>query len=151
MCIRDSYNKKGEEAVERAAEEEALREHSMVLDVTSGDDDNAEGVRIKNQVFLVIQTQSESSWGLLTKIMNVMGNRGLDVIDHRAWSPRGINTTLVNEVYVRCSIDISSNESPEQALDKLIEEITKSIKFEIDQPDSKVKVQRWFPGKCYRY
>jgi len=140
------YNKKGEEAVERAAEEEALREHSMVLDVTSGDDDNAKGVRIKNQVFLVIQTQSESSWGLLTKIMNVMGNRGLDVIDHRAWSPRGINTTLVNEVYVRCSIDISSNESPEQALDKLIEEITESIKFEIDQPDSKVKVQRWFPG-----
>jgi hypothetical protein len=71
----------------------------------------------------------------------------LDVIDHRAWSPRGINTTLVNEVYARCPVDVSAYDTPEEALDALIEQITNSIKAQIDQPDSKVKVQRWFPGE----
>mmetsp|Transcript_44623 Transcript_44623/g.45277 ORF Transcript_44623/g.45277 Transcript_44623/m.45277 type:complete len:797 (+) Transcript_44623:81-2471(+) len=140
------YNKKGEEAVVRAAEMEELRDHSVVMDGTSGVDDLVDGIRNKSEVFLVIQTQSESTWGLLMNIMNVMGTYDLDVIDHRSWSPRGINTTLVNEVYAKCPIDISSYDTPEEALNVLIEEITTSIKTKIDQPDSKVKVQRWFPG-----
>merc|ERR1712238_406403 len=52
----------------------------------------------------------------------------------------------VNEVYAKCPIDISSYDTPEEALNVLIEKITISIKTKIDQPDSKVKVQRWFPG-----
>jgi len=140
------YNKKGEEAVARAAEEEELRDHSVIMDVKSGNDDLVDGIRNKSEVFLVIQTQSESTWGLLMNIMHVMGNYNLDVIDHRSWSPRGINTTLVNEVYAKCPIDISSYETPEEALDVLIGKITNSLKTKIDQPDSKVKVQRWFPG-----
>jgi len=132
--------------VARAAEEEEFREHSVILEVNGGDDDLVEGIKNKNEVFLVIQTQSESAWGLLIKIMNVMGRFDLDVIDHRAWSPRGINTTLVNEVYARCPLDTSGYEAPEKALEALIEKLTKTIISEIDQPDSKVKVQRWFPG-----
>merc|ERR1712238_629640 len=140
------YNKKGEEAVARAAEMEELRDHSVVMDGNSGVDDLVDGIRNKSEVFLVIQTQSESTWGLLMNIMNVMGTYNLDVIDHRSWSPRGINTTLVNEVYAKCPIDISSYDTPEEALNVLIEKITISIKTKIDQPDSKVKVQRRFPG-----
>ena len=141
------YNRKGEEAVAKAAEEENMRDHSVTLDVKSGEDALVDAIKNKSEVFLVIQTQSESTWGLLIKIMSVMGKHGLDVIDHRAWSPRGINTTLVNEVYARCPVNVSAYDTPEKALDALVEDITNSIKAEIDQPDSKVKVQRWFPGK----
>lgn len=142
----DYYNKKGEEAVARAAEEEEQREQRKSLQVSSGDDDLVDGIKNKTEVFLVIQTQSDSTWGLLIKIMGVLGSKGLDVIDHRAWSPRGINTTLVNEVYARSPIQIDDSQTLEDALNVLVEEITKAIKDVIDQPDSKVKVQRWFPG-----
>lgn len=140
------YNKKGEEAVARLAELEDQRDHSVVLDVKSGDADLVDGIKNQTEVFLVIQTQSESTWGLLIKIMGVLGNKGLEVIDHRAWSPRGINTTLVNEVYARSPIKISDSQTAQEALDALTEDITKAIKDIIDQSDSRVKVQRWFPG-----
>jgi len=136
------YNKKGEEAVAKAAEEEEQRAHSVA--VSNGDDDLVFGIKNQTEVFLVIQTQSESTWGLLINIMDVLGNKGLDVIDHRAWSPRGISTTLVNEVYARSPIHVST--SLQDALDVLIEDITKALNGVIDQSDSRVKVQRWFPG-----
>lgn len=140
------YNKKGEQAVARAAEEEEQRDHSMILDVKSGDEELVDGIKNQTQVFLVIQTQSESTWGLLIKIMGVLGRKGLDVIDHRAWSPRGINTTLVNEVYARSPIFIKESQTQDEALEALIEDLTKAIKDVISQEDSRVKVQRWFPG-----
>mmetsp|Transcript_9977 Transcript_9977/g.24036 ORF Transcript_9977/g.24036 Transcript_9977/m.24036 type:complete len:795 (+) Transcript_9977:202-2586(+) len=140
------YNKKGEEAVAKAAEEEELRNQSAVMDVKLGDEDLIDGIKKETQVFLVIQTQSESSWGLLIKIMSVLGQKGLDVIDHRAWSPRGINTTLVNEVYARSPISVRDEHTQQEALDALIEDITNAIIDVIDQKDAKVKVQRWFPG-----
>jgi len=139
------YNKKGEEAVARAAEEEEQREQST-LEITKGDDDLVDGIKNQTEIFLVIQTQSESTWGLLIKIMGVLGSKGLDVIDHRAWSPRGINTTLVNEVYARSPICISEDQTLQEALDVLVEDITKTIKETIGQSESRVKVQRWFPG-----
>ena len=140
------YNKKGQEAVARAAEEEEQRDHSTSLSIKNGDEALVDGIKNRTEVFLVIQTQSESRWGLLIKLMSVLGNKGLDVIDHRAWSPRGINTTLVNEVYARIPIQVSASQTLEDALDSLIGDITKSIKDAIDQEDSRVKVQRWFPG-----
>jgi Kef-type K+ transport system membrane component KefB len=140
------YNKKGEEAVARAAEEEEQRDRSASLNIENGDDDLVVGIKNQTEVFLVIQTQSESTWGLLINIMGVLGSKGLDVIDHRAWSPRGINTTLVNEVYARSPIQVVASQTLQNALDALIEDITKAIKDVIDQSDSRVKVQRWFPG-----
>ena len=139
------YNKKGEEAVARAAEEEEQREQST-LEITKGDDHLVDGIKNQTEIFLVIQTQSESTWGLLIKIMGVLGSKGLDVIDHRAWSPRGINTTLVNEVYARSPICISEDQTLLEALDVLVEDITKTMKETIGQSESRVKVQRWFPG-----
>lgn len=129
-----------------AAEQEEKRNHSVVLDVKLGDEALIEGIKKETQVFLVIQTQSDSSWGLLIKIMSVLGEKGLDVIDHRAWSPRGINTTLVNEVYARSPVRIESNQTQQEALDTLIQDITNAISDIINQKDAKVKVQRWFPG-----
>lgn len=133
------YNKKGEEDVARLAEE-------VLMNVNHGEDDLVESIRNKSEVFLVIQTQSESSWGLLMRIMDVIGAANLDVIDHRAWSPRGINTTLVNEVYAKCPLVCNEHESPARALNVLIGDITMKLQGVIDQENSKVKVQRWFPG-----
>ncbi|KAL3936956.1 MAG: hypothetical protein SGARI_002339, partial [Bacillariaceae sp.] len=145
------YNKKGEEAVARAAEEEEMRKHDLDAKtadatVSTGDDALVQGIRNQTDVFLVIQTQSESKWGLLIRIMDVMGKKGLDVIDHRAWSPRGINTTLINEVYARSTLKITAHQTSQQALDALMEDIKTSIDDIINQPGAKVKVQRWYPG-----
>ncbi|KAG7367151.1 Kef-type K+ transport system, membrane component [Nitzschia inconspicua] len=148
FCLRFTisyYNKKGEEAVAKAAEEE-LRKHDTGVTESKTDDDLVAGIKNHTDVFLVIQTQSESKWGLLIKIMNVMGKKGLDVIDHRAWSPRGINTTLVNEVYARCSLKVEESQTSKEAIDALMEDIKKSIEDIINQPEAKVKVQRWYPG-----
>lgn len=145
------YNRKGEEAVARAAEEEEMRKHDLDaktadLTVSKGEDDLVQGIKNQTDVFLVIQTQSESKWGLLIKIMNVMGKKGLDVIDHRAWSPRGINTTLINEVYARSTLKIKPDQTSQEALDVLMEDIKSSIEAVINQPGAKIKVQRWYPG-----
>lgn len=139
------YNRKGEEAVARAAEQEEQREHSQ-LELGQGNDELLDGIKNQTQIFLVIQTQSESTWGLLIKIMGVLGTKGLDVIDHRAWSPRGINTTLVNEVYARSPFRMETGKTLQESLDSLFEDLTNAIKDVIGQDDAKVKVQRWFPG-----
>lgn len=102
------YNKKGEEAVENAAKEEEKRRHGLQPE----DADIVSGILHGSTIFLCIQTQSESTWGLLNAIMGTMAKvrlvieiirtksypnfhchiklqNNLDVIDHRAWSPRG--------------------------------------------------------------
>lgn len=70
----------------------------------------------------------------------------MDVIDHRAWSPRGINTTLVNEVYARAQLEIKADQTSEIALDVLLEDIRSALEKVIAQPHARIKVQRWFPG-----
>jgi len=154
FCLRFTigyYNRRGEEAVAKAAEEEEMRKHDLDaktadLTVSKGDQDLVEGIRNQTDVFLVIQTQSDSRWGLLMRIMNIMGKKGLEVIDHRAWSPRGIHTTLINEVYARTKLAVASDQTSQQALEALIENIKEALEKEINQPDAKVKVQRWYPG-----
>jgi hypothetical protein len=72
---------------------------------------------------------------------------GLETIDHRAWSPRGVHTTLVNEVYARASLELEITKDPEEALEELIEMVKTGIEQVIGEPEtSKVKVQRWYPG-----
>jgi Kef-type K+ transport system membrane component KefB len=69
------YNKKGEEAVEKAAEEEGKRKHDLdayTQSTGSIEDELAQGIKDHTTVFLCIQTQSESRWGLLNSIMDVM-------------------------------------------------------------------------------
>lgn len=64
------YNKKGQEEVERVAEEEGMRQHLLGSDI---DDSLVQGIRNKSTVFLCIQTQSDSKWGLLNSLMATMG------------------------------------------------------------------------------
>jgi hypothetical protein len=72
----------------------------------------------------------------------------LDIIDHRAWSPRGINTTLINEVYAKTKLtNMKEKGGSVKALASLIDEITQALEKVINQPgEAKVQVQRWYPG-----
>lgn len=147
------YNKKAEEAVKQAVMDEMNRKHDLESTVDEPDHNQVleEGIRNKSTVFLCIQTQSESSWGLLHRLMGTLAKLELEVIDHRAWSPRGINTTLVNEIYAKDSLDFRSGDSAEQ-LNARIEEISNELNTTINQPDvAKVKVQRWYPGVVEEY
>ena len=75
------YNKLGEKAVEAAALEEEQRKHN--LDVPSSsraseviNADLVAGIKSRSTVFLCIQTQSKSAWGLLGNLMKCMANVG---------------------------------------------------------------------------
>lgn len=145
------YNKKAEEAVLRAAEEEIVRRHDLESFVEITEEQREEQLRlgIKNQtvVFLCIQTQSDSRWGLMHSIMNALQKLGLEVIDHRSWHPRGVNTTLVNEIYVRDNLILTEGKSTQQALDDRIETVKGNLMEVMNQPEvAKVKVTRWYPG-----
>eukprot|EP00538_Stauroneis_constricta_P004518 CAMPEP_0119546592 /NCGR_PEP_ID=MMETSP1352-20130426/944_1 /TAXON_ID=265584 /ORGANISM="Stauroneis constricta, Strain CCMP1120" /LENGTH=831 /DNA_ID=CAMNT_0007591311 /DNA_START=186 /DNA_END=2681 /DNA_ORIENTATION=- len=144
------YNKKAEDVVAQAAKEEMDRQHDLDTISSTTASSPAEliaSIKNKSSVFLCIQTQSESSWGLMHGLMQTMAEQGLDIIDHRAWSPRGINTTLVNEVYARGQIEVKEKGAAKQALDSYIQTIKDALMEAINQPQtSKVNVQRWFPG-----
>eukprot|EP00541_Cyclophora_tenuis_P019151 CAMPEP_0116572062 /NCGR_PEP_ID=MMETSP0397-20121206/17958_1 /TAXON_ID=216820 /ORGANISM="Cyclophora tenuis, Strain ECT3854" /LENGTH=331 /DNA_ID=CAMNT_0004100331 /DNA_START=483 /DNA_END=1478 /DNA_ORIENTATION=- len=93
-------------------------------------------------LFMCIQTQSKAAWGLMMNIMSALRDHDLEIIDHRSWHPRGIATTLVNEVYVRDRKNLE-----EEALQSRMDEVKAALEKTINQPDdSKVKVTRWFPG-----
>jgi hypothetical protein len=77
--------------------------------------------------------------------MAVMSRDGLEVIDHRSWHPRGVNTTLVNEVYAKAQLP-EGQQDTKDAVEARFLVIKTAIMKVIDQPGAKVKVQRWYPG-----
>jgi len=146
------YNKKEQDNL-RKAEEIELKRSMSILNIDDIENANQSSLKrgiSKSTVFVCIQTQSDSQWGLLYKLMNTMGKLKLEIIDHRTWNPRGINTTLVNEIYAKDSIQItndSDDDQAEQSLNNRLIEIQKVLLETIKQPDrAKVKVHRWFPG-----
>lgn len=133
------YKNKAEEDLKQLANNEMKLNHN--LENLLGEIEN------ERAVFLCIQTQSEARWGLLLQLMASLGQLGLDVIDHRSWHPRGIDTTLVNEVYCKDVLDIREAGTAQAMLDERIKEIREALEKTIAQPDSsRVKVQRWYPG-----
>eukprot|EP00546_Thalassionema_frauenfeldii_P006805 CAMPEP_0178918316 /NCGR_PEP_ID=MMETSP0786-20121207/13764_1 /TAXON_ID=186022 /ORGANISM="Thalassionema frauenfeldii, Strain CCMP 1798" /LENGTH=795 /DNA_ID=CAMNT_0020592023 /DNA_START=236 /DNA_END=2623 /DNA_ORIENTATION=- len=131
------YNKKAAEKVKELAQEENNN-------IT------------KDSKFWCLQTQSESKWGLLHNIMNCVFQLELEVIDHRSWHPRGVHTTLVNEMYVRDCKKLASEgedndeekKNDDNILDQRNEEIRTALMECVRQPDdaAKVKVTPWYPG-----
>ena len=148
------YNKKTEADIRDMANAEMRRNHDLESVVESLADEKpsrseqlAGDIQSMRAVFLCIQTQSEARWGMMLNLMKTMGNLGLDVIDHRAWHPRGVNSTLVNEIYARDSIEVKEKGSGQAILKERIAEITAALEKTINQPDgAKVKVSRWYPG-----
>ena len=115
-----------EMALEKKADEESAnlspeeREKALMLSIKN-----------KTAAFLCIQTQSDTSWGLLHNLMNCMNKLKLHVIDHRSWHPRGVHTTLVNEIYVK---DDTPKVKGILSFDERILEIQEAIEKVINQP-----------------
>jgi hypothetical protein len=152
------YNRQAHETVRKLANEEMELQHD--LESEQAEPADLEGIskeereaklagEIRNQraVFLCIQTQSEASWGLLHLMMATVAKLGLDIIDHRSWHPRGINTTLVNEIYCKDKIAITGRGLAQSVLEERMQEIKEALEKTIKQPEtSKTQVSRWFPG-----
>eukprot|EP00591_Stephanopyxis_turris_P003514 CAMPEP_0195521100 /NCGR_PEP_ID=MMETSP0794_2-20130614/17952_1 /TAXON_ID=515487 /ORGANISM="Stephanopyxis turris, Strain CCMP 815" /LENGTH=778 /DNA_ID=CAMNT_0040650573 /DNA_START=46 /DNA_END=2382 /DNA_ORIENTATION=+ len=134
------YNKKTENVIKEAGKLELDRK----MKLGDVEEELVEKIK-KTTVFLCIQTLSASGWGLLPKMMRSMFDLELEVIDHRSWNPRGVNTTLVNEIYAQDKIQIDA-EDAETVLANRIEEVQKAIFSAIGQEDATVKVTRWYPG-----
>jgi len=96
-------------------------------------------------LFLCVQTQSKSKWGLFDSIMKSLKECGLQTIDVRSWHPRGADTMMVNEIYARDTHKIDANDSAE--VQKRLDDIKLKLESAISQPDSaEVVVQKWYPG-----
>mmetsp|Transcript_19429 Transcript_19429/g.45207 ORF Transcript_19429/g.45207 Transcript_19429/m.45207 type:complete len:791 (-) Transcript_19429:359-2731(-) len=140
------YNRRAEAEVRRAAEMEALRKNDVEQGGDKREDDLRECIASGTAMFFCIQTQSDAAWGLMMTIMQGMRNLNLEVIDHRSWHPRGVKTTLVNEIYVRDNTHFDKELTAKDSEDR-IAEVKKALETVIDQPDTaRVKVTRWFPG-----
>lgn len=66
------YNKQSQAEVQKLAEEEEER-RKLGTDIEKQDEDLIKGIKDKSAIFLCIQTQSDSKWGLLNSIMAVFG------------------------------------------------------------------------------
>ena len=104
------YNKVTEKAIKEAEELEKMRQ-----ELKADPEDLIGKIVSQHSIFLCIQTRSESAWGLIPKIMNALSSLKLEIIDHRSWNPRGVNTTLVNEIYAKDSIEGEVTESVVEA------------------------------------
>lgn len=89
------YKRIAEEEIQQMADDEMKVNHNLEVETVAGTSDGEPAtdlvgeIKSDRAVFLVIQTQSESRWGLLLSLMSTLGKLGLDVIDHRSWHPRG--------------------------------------------------------------
>lgn len=145
------YTKKAEKELQDMANDEMEKQHKLEDDTEMTKSERefnlADQIRRQRAVFLCIQTQSESAWGLMPRIMTKLSQLKLDIIDHRSWHPRGIDTTLVNEIYVKDVLTLEKKGEAKDRLKERIDEVRDGIVSAINQPEtSKVKVQRWFPG-----
>jgi hypothetical protein len=57
----------------------------------------------KVHLYLSIQARTGVLWGLRDKLDRAADDLGLVTIDHRSWHPRGLNATVVTEMYVQDS------------------------------------------------
>jgi len=98
-------------------------------------------------IFLCIQIQCASSWGLTSKIISAVTSLGLEIIDNRSWHPRGADSTLTTEIFAQddCFNQDADKDMNKSIADRLVQ-VNQSIFGSIRQPAAKVKVTRWFPG-----
>jgi hypothetical protein len=135
------YNKKTQKIILDAE----ILEQDRDMELEDVEKELVDGIVQHTTVFLCIQTHSDSGWGLLPKIMSSMGQLKLEIIDHRSWNPRGVNTTLVNEIYCKDTLKAESGEA-DNALEARLSEVQAKLLKAINQPNARVKVHRWFPG-----
>jgi len=142
------YNKITERQIKEAEEIEFNRKMELggAADSENINEQLLDGISNNTTVFLCVQTQSDAGWGLLPKLMGATARLNLEVIDHRSWNPRGVNTTLMNEIYAKDVIQHSEIDGVDVALDNRLKEIQTIVLEVFNQPNAKAKVSRWIPG-----
>lgn len=155
FCLRATishYNKVAEKMVEEAEDLERQRANTIddALTLTPEEQEKRlrEHIEANKIIFLCIQIQCASTWGLIPKIISRLTSLNLEVIDNRSWHPRGVDSTLMTEIFVQddCFLSMSDLEAQSKTIDDRIEEVNESMTIAIRQPGAKVKVTRWFPG-----
>mmetsp|Transcript_20990 Transcript_20990/g.34631 ORF Transcript_20990/g.34631 Transcript_20990/m.34631 type:complete len:811 (+) Transcript_20990:192-2624(+) len=105
-----------------------------------------EQIRANKIVFLCIQIQCSSTWGLIPKIISTLSKLNVEVIDNRSWHPRGVDTTLMTEIFVEDDYFLSASEEETLTIEERIAQVSEAMTKAIRQPGATVKVTRWFPG-----
>lgn len=150
------FNKIAERMVQEAEEKERRRAGSVddTLELTPEEQEKRlrENIEANKVIFLCIQIQCASTWGLIPKIISTLSKLGLEVIDNRSWHPRGVDSTLMTEIFVEDDMFLHQGEPGEGdeehvlTVDERIEAVNEAMTTSIRQPGAKVKVTRWFPG-----
>jgi len=144
------WNKKSEAMVAHAAEM-ALTERNDIEQGSMTQEEKdaalAAGILAETTFFMCIQAHCDSGWGLLTRIISGLHKLDLEVIDHRSWHPRGVDTTMVNEIFVKAHMgDLGEGQTKLQYINDIMERTKNDLLNVIHQPDAKVRVNRWIPG-----
>jgi Kef-type K+ transport system membrane component KefB len=144
------YNNLAQKMLRQAEDMERKRAHS-ISDVEERTPEEIEAdlrahIKANKIVFLCIQIQCSSTWGLIPKIISTLSKLNVEVIDNRSWHPRGVDTTLMTEIFVQDDYFLTANEEEIKSIDERIAEVSEVMTTAIRQPGAKVKVTRWFPG-----
>jgi len=93
-------------------------------------------IKANKIVFLCIQIQCSSTWGLIPKIISTLSKLNVEVIDNRSWHPRGVDTTLMTEIFVQDDYFLTANEEEIKSIDERIAEVSDVMTTAIRQPVS---------------
>jgi hypothetical protein len=95
-----------------------------------------EQIRANKIIFLCIQIQCSSTWGLIPKIISTLTKLNVEVIDNRSWHPRGVDTTLMTEIFVQDDYFLSTNGEDLLTIQERIAEVSDKMTKAIRQPVS---------------
>lgn len=95
-----------------------------------------EQIRANKIVFLCIQIQCSSTWGLIPKIISTLSKLKVEVIDNRSWHPRGVDTTLMTEIFVEDDYFLSASEEETLTIEERIAQVSEAMTKAIRQPVS---------------
>lgn len=107
-------------------------------------------------LYICVQTQSASQWGLFQRLCNCLRRQGARIMDHRTTSQsqqRG-DVIVHNELFCRLPVVLHKavQEKDQQvAIDQRLRDIHESIANVIQQPSAKICVQRWYPEQQQRH
>eukprot|EP00970_Alexandrium_tamarense_P015468 scaffold5185_cov198-Alexandrium_tamarense.AAC.16 len=146
------FNKVAERMLKQAEELERQRAATMDDTFTLTPEEQEKRLREHIQankiIFLCIQIQCASTWGLIPKIITTLTNLKLEVIDNRSWHPRGVDSTLMTEIFVEDDtfLENEDEETQNKTIEERIQDVTDAMSKSIRQPGAQVKVTRWYPG-----
>jgi hypothetical protein len=95
-----------------------------------------ERIEANKIIFLCIQIQCASAWGLIPKIIGKLGKLGLEVIDNRSWHPRGVDSTLMTEIFVEDDFFLRGDEEGKSTIENRIADVSETMIAAIKQPVS---------------